>query len=99
MARLTPEERAELEARLAADDGEDDDESYEVEWWEEDAKGNRRGGRLPWSQGKKIYGKYAPDLFEAKPPGEAAGEGEPAKPGLRSVDRKPPPHFRGRASG
>jgi hypothetical protein len=97
--KLTPEQRAELEAQLAADDA-DEDESYEVDWWEEAADGTRRGGRLPWAKAKGIYGKHFPDLFGDKPPLTDDGD-DPAPKGkapLKSVpasDRKPPVHFGG----
>ena len=59
---LSKKEQALLESlqQKAEEPGEPE---FEVEWWEEDTDGNRRGGRMPWSTGKKIYGKWAPDLF------------------------------------
>ena len=60
---LSKKEQALLESlqQKAEEPGEPE---FEVEWWEEDTDGNRRGGRMPWSTGKKIYGKWAPDLFK-----------------------------------
>ena len=59
---LSKKEQALLESlqQKAEEPGEPD---FEVEWWEEDTDGNRRGGRMPWNTAKKIYGKWAPDLF------------------------------------
>ena len=67
--------RKELEAELAELDKPDPDESYEVEFWEEDADGKRRGGRMPWAKGKAVYGSWFPELFGDKP---ADDEGEEA---------------------
>ena len=59
---LSKKEQALLESlqQKAEEPGEPE---FEVEWWEEDTDGNRRGGRMPWSTARKIYGKWAPDLF------------------------------------
>ena len=77
MAKLTPEQRAELEAQLAADD-DDEDEGYEVQFYEKNADGHERGGTMPWKQGKKVFGSFFPDLFGDKPP--AASDGKDGKP-------------------
>jgi hypothetical protein len=46
MAKMTAEERAELEARLAADDDEPEPhDGDDYEWWEEAPDGTRRGAR------------------------------------------------------
>lgn len=73
---LTKKEQAALEA-LQAKAEEPAEPEFEVEWWEEDTDGNRRGGRMPWSTGKKIYGKWAPDLFADSDDDEDDGKPEP----------------------
>jgi hypothetical protein len=55
-----------LLAQLQAKADEPAEPDVEVEWWEEDSDGNRRGGRMPWGKAKAIYGKWAPDLFADK---------------------------------
>lgn len=79
---LSDEEKAQLEALQqkanAPDDGGDD---FDIEWWEEDESGKRRGGRVPWGTGKKLYGKYFPDIFGDKPAeGDGGGTQPPRKP-------------------
>jgi hypothetical protein len=91
MPKMTPEQRAELEAQLAADDAADDDETYEVDWWEETPDGKRRGGRMPWAQGKKVFGSWLPDLFGDKPPAAAAPGKTPSNPGAKPEEGDPPP--------
>ena len=77
---LSKKEQALLESlqQKADDPGEPE---FEVEWWEEDSDGTRRGGRMPWSTAKKIYGKWAPDLFrdEDDDDSDAAGGQDGAK--------------------
>ena len=66
MPKLTPEQRAELEAQLAADDADDDD--FEFDYSEGD-----RGIRLPWSKRHELEGfgfKGAPKRPEAKKDGD-----------------------------
>lgn len=77
MAKLTDEEKAQLEALQNRANEPDDDDDFDVEWWEEDAEGRRRGGRMPWRKAKGVYGSYFPELFGDKPP--ADGTGEPAR--------------------
>lgn len=67
---LSKDEQAQLDALTKKSQEPDVDESYEVEYWEEDPDGSRRGGRMPYSQGKKLFGKRWPDLFGEKPPAE-----------------------------
>lgn len=64
----------ELLAQLTAKADEPAEPEVEVEWWEEDSDGNRRGGRMPWTKAQAIYGKWAPDLFGNK---DDDSEGEP----------------------
>lgn len=64
---LSDEEKATLAALTKKGQEPDEGDDVAVEWWEEDDKGNRRGGTLPWSKGKSIYGKHFPDLFGEKP--------------------------------
>jgi hypothetical protein len=93
MARMTPAERAELEARLAADDQDDDD--YEIEIRDGD-----KATRMPKSAGAPWLKKHFPDLFEELL-GDGAAEDEDGKPAgkIKAVpdDAKPPVHFRRRA--
>lgn len=71
---LTDEEKGILEKLTEKSKEPDEGDDFSVEWWEEDNKGNRRGGALPWSKGKSIYGHHFPDLFGDKPPaGEKGG--------------------------
>ena len=72
---LSKKEQDQL-AALQAKAEEPDEPEFEVEWWEEDTEGNRRGGRLPWSKGKALYGKHFPDLFADKPEPAADDEDE-----------------------
>jgi hypothetical protein len=70
MARLTPEERAELEAKLAEDDADDDD--FEVDY----AEGDRRA-RFPHSRRHQVARDYGfkgivSDEPKADPKGKAA---------------------------
>lgn len=84
---LSKKEQAELD-RLTAKADEPGEPEFEVEWWEEDSDGTRRGGRMPWSTAKKIYGKWAPDLFADKD--EDEDEDEPkakAKDGGQGATR------------
>lgn len=64
---LTDEEKGILEKLTAKSKEPEESDDFSVEWWEEDSKGNRRGGALPWSKGKSIYGSHFPDLFGEKP--------------------------------
>jgi hypothetical protein len=75
VSKLSDEEKATLEALNAKANAADDDDDFEVEWWEEDEGGKRKGGRVPWKTGKKMYGSYFPDLFGDKPPENAPPEG------------------------
>lgn len=52
---------------------------FEVEWWEEDSDGNRRGGRLPWSTAKRIYGKWDKELFGDEDEDEGGDSGQDGK--------------------
>lgn len=84
---LSKEEKDTLAALTAKSQEPDEGDDFSVEWWEEDSKGNRRGGALPWSKGKSIYGVHFPDLFGEKPAegakggtskeGEGKGDGTP----------------------
>src|SRR2546430_17473710 len=67
--RMSAEQRAELERQLAEDDqaGDESAEDFEVDWWEETPDGHRRGGRMPWSHAKRLYGQWAPDVFGEAP--------------------------------
>lgn len=77
MAKLTDEEKGLLASLTEkAKQAETEEDDSEVEWWEEDKDGNRRGGRVPWSKGKAIYGKHFPDLFGEKPPEKEKGSNE-----------------------
>lgn len=74
---LSDEEKTLLEQLTKKSQESEGDDDFEVEWWEEDDKGNRRGGRVPWKTGKSIYGKHFPDLFGEKPaPGKESGTGK-----------------------
>lgn len=74
---LSEEEKQQLAALQAKeqDPGDGGGEDFDVEWWEEDETGKRRGGRVPWSTGKKMYGSYFPTLFGEAPPGGDGGNG------------------------
>lgn len=85
---------AELQRRAEEPDN-DGGEDFDVEWWEEDESGKRRGGRVPWSTGKKMYGAYFPGLFGEKPPEGDGGGGEQKPPKRRTSER----YFGGRGSG
>ena len=76
---LSKKEQALLESlqKKAEEPGEPE---FEVEWWEEDTDGNRRGGRMPWSTARKIYGKWAPDLFKDPDEDEDEDEGKDKTP-------------------
>lgn len=74
---LSKEERAQLDALTKKADEPDEDEGFEVEYWEERPDGTRRGGRMPWAQGKKAFGAWLPDLFGDKPPEEETPEQAP----------------------
>jgi hypothetical protein len=80
---LSKEEKAQLDALTAKANDPGPDESFQVEYWEEAPDGTRRGGTVPWSQGKKMFGKWLPDLFGDKPEEDAEeatpDDGEPAK--------------------
>lgn len=92
---LSEEEKATLAAlQQKAEQPDDDGDDYDVEWWEEDESGKRRGGRVPWKTGKKMYGAYFPDLFGEKPPEGDGGDGK------SGGARKPPSQrYFGRGSG
>lgn len=79
MAKLSDEEKATLEALTAKANSADDEDDFDVDWWEEGPDGTRRGGRIPWSKGKSIYGKHFPDLFGDKPPSD--GKDDPKDDG------------------
>ena len=82
---LSKDEQAQLDALTKKSKEPDVDESFEVEFWQENTDGSRHGGRAPWSQGKRVFGQMFPDLFGEKPPaddepGDDAPEaGKPAK--------------------
>ena len=69
MAKLSPEERAELEAKLAADDADDDDDEYEV--------GFPDGGYVR-GRHSRVSKVAAARGFKLEPDPEP---GEPAEPG------------------
>lgn len=78
MARLSKEERAELEARLAADDDDDDDDEVEV----------------GFGDGSYVKGKYrrvadaaAARGFKLRPDPAPEDDGKPAKPAKGNVTR------------
>jgi hypothetical protein len=79
MAKMTPEERALLEAKLLADDdADDDDANFSGSWWQEDPKtGHRRGGEVAGRTGLGIMRKVFPDLFDTPPDGDDAGKPKP----------------------
>ena len=93
MAKLSDKDAAELARLQGLADAPDDDESWEVEYWEEGPDGTRRGGRMPYAKGKAFFERWAPDLFGAKPADDdGASEGKPGdddKPGeVRRFGRK-----------
>lgn len=80
MGKLSDEEQKLLDELTAKQSASDDDADFEVEFWSEGADGTRHGGRVPWSVGKKIYGKTFPDLFGEKPTeSEPEGTEKPSK--------------------
>lgn len=81
MPKLTPEERADLEARLAADD--DDEPDHEFEYTEGD-----RTIRVPWSKRHSLTEEFGfkggPRKAEPKPAkDEGKDEGKPVRFGRR----------------
>ena len=72
MPKLTKAERAELEAKLAADDASDDD--FDIEIWEGD-----KGARVPYSKGgswfERTFGGSLTD--DDKPADGDDGKGKP----------------------
>jgi hypothetical protein len=76
---LSKEEKAQLDALTKKSQEPDPDDSFEVEFWQENPDGSRHGGRAPWSQGKRVFGQMFPDLFGEKP-ADDEGEGEAAAP-------------------
>jgi hypothetical protein len=79
---LSKDEKAQLDALTKKSQEPDEDDSFEVEFWQENADGSRRGGKMPWSKGKAIYGQMFPDLFGEAPADEGEGDAPPAeKPG------------------
>lgn len=91
---LSDEEKATLEAlQRKAEEKDDGGDDFDVEWWEEDESGKRKGGRVPWNTGKKLYGSYFPEIFGDKPPEQEGGDGA-RKPPKRTSDK-----YFGRGSG
>jgi hypothetical protein len=90
MPKMTPQERAALEAQLLQDDeADDDDANFAGSWWEEDPKtGRRRGGEVTGRTGLGIMRKWAPDLFEA-PQADESGDGPAKKPGTGPKPKTP----------
>jgi len=68
--KMTPQQRAALEAQLLEDDeADDDDANFTGSWWEEDPKtGRKRGGEVTGRSGLNIMRKWAPDLFDPPEP-------------------------------
>jgi hypothetical protein len=93
---LSEEEKATLAALQAKESEPDGDggEDFDVEWWTEDESGTRKGGRVPWSTGKKMYGSFFPELFGEKPP-----EGEGGKPPAGEKRKPPSQRYFGRGAG
>jgi hypothetical protein len=83
MPKLTPEERAELEARLAQDDDDDDDE-VEIGY----PDGSYTRGKY-----RRVAGIARARGYKIDPDPEP-GEAEKVTP----IKKQPPAHFRGRQS-
>ena len=71
MAKLTPEERAELEARLAEDDADDESDEIEYSIGDETVRGSyRRVSEFAESRGKSLRRPKADAAADEKPKGE-----------------------------
>jgi len=84
MGKLSDEDNAALEALLAKRDADDDEDSDEIEWWEEDEAGKRRGGRMSVGRAKKT-GLFS-DLFGDKTPEPKTGESDTGKKPAKNGD-------------
>jgi len=74
MPKLTREERAELEARLAADDDDDDDDELEIEYDGKRVRGTyRRVSEVAAAWGFKLRADPEPD---DKPEGKGKGKSD-----------------------
>lgn len=81
MGKLTKEERAELEARLAADDDEPEPhDGDDYEWWEEAPDGTRRGARTS-VRAARAHGPDWSKAFFAEQKAEGEGKGGSATSG------------------
>ena len=72
---LSKKEQALLESLQQKAD-EPGEPEFEVEFWEEDTDGRRRGGRMPYSKAYGLFHKWAPDVF----PDLNADDDDDAKP-------------------
>jgi hypothetical protein len=82
MPKLTKEERAELEAKLAADD-QDEEDDFEIEIRDGD-----KAARLPYSRGRAYVQKHFGIDLDPEPETDEADEPK-AKPDAKVV----PAHF------
>ena len=85
MARLSKDERAELEARLKADDDEPDEPDHEFDYTE-----GERSIRLPWSKRHELsdFGfKGAPKRAEPKEPKAPAAKDDEAPANVKRFGR------------
>jgi hypothetical protein len=89
MAKMTAAERAELEAKLAADD-QDDDDDFEIEIRDGD-----KAARIPYSRGRSYLQKHFGIDLDPEPEPD-----EPADPKAPKDAKVVPAHFgRTRRSG
>jgi len=106
MAKMTPEERAEIEARLQADDNEPDDDDFEIEIYSPEG----HGSRLPYSKGRAyLQQHFGIDVGDIPATGGGAGnagkggngKGAPGTPDPSSASssRASQRYFGGRSKG
>lgn len=83
MPKMTKEERAELEARLAADDDEPEaHDGDDYEWWEEAPDGTRRGARTSVRAARSHGPDWSKAFFaEQKAEGDGKGGGSATSKG------------------